>query len=101
MPIHMRYLIVFFFMKFKFLIFLALLAFIANPSLADKGNNDLSFYAGTFDIIDEECDDQTTLFGIEHRNPNLFRNTFLGKFSPVSGGSVSYTHLTLPTTVIV
>ena len=86
MPIHMRYLIIFLIMKFKILIFLALLAFMANPSLADKGNNDISFYAGTFDIIDEEGDDQTTLFGVEHRNPNLFRNTFLGKFSPVSGG---------------
>ena len=23
---------------------------------------------------------------MEHRNPNLFRDTYLGKFSPVSGG---------------
>ena len=82
----MRYLVYFLIMKFKFLIFLALLAYMVNPALADKGNNDISFYTGTFDVIDKEGDDQTTLFGIEHKNPNLFRNTFLGKFSPVSGG---------------
>ena len=58
----------------------------SKQSLAENINNDISFYTGTFDIIDEEGDDQTTLFGIEHKNPNLFRNTFLGKFSPVSGG---------------
>ena len=73
-------------MKFKFLLFLALLTFTFNSSLADEGNKDISFYAGTFDVIDKEGDDQTSLFGIEHRNPTLFRDTFLGKFSPVTGG---------------
>ena len=51
---------------------------------AEQGDTDISFYTGTFDVIDEEGDDQTTLFGIEHKNPDLFRNTFLGKISPVS-----------------
>ena len=78
-------------MKFKFLAFLVLLSYTLNFSLADEGNKsftdkDISFYTGTFDVIDKEGDDQTSLFGIEHRNPSLFRNTFLGKFSPVSGG---------------
>jgi len=73
-------------MKFKLLIFLALLTCMLNPALADTGNKEISVYTGTFDVIDKEGDDQTTLFGIEHRNPDLFRNTFLGKLSPVSGG---------------
>ena len=73
-------------MRFKFLIFLALLTYILNPALADTGKKEISVYTGTFDVIDKEGDDQTTLFGIEHRNPDLFRNTFLGKFAPVSGG---------------
>ena len=73
-------------MKFKFLLLLLISAFTFNFAIADQGENDISFYTGTFDIIDKEGDDQTTLFGIEHKNPNLFRNTFLGKFSPVSGG---------------
>ena len=57
-----------------------------NSVLADERNNEVSFYTGTFDVNDKEGDDQTSLFGVEHKNPNLFRNTFLGKFSPVSGG---------------
>ncbi len=73
-------------MKLKFLIFLALLGLMLSSVSADETNDELSFYAGTFDLIDEEGDDQTTLFGIEHKNPELFRDTFLGKFSPVSGG---------------
>ena len=82
----MRYLIQFLIMKLKLLVFLALLSFMANPALAEEGNKEISFYTGTFDVIDKEGDDQTSLFGIEHKNPNLFRDTFLGKFSPVSGG---------------
>ena len=70
-------------MKLKHLIFLVLFSFILNPALADKGNKEILVYTGTFDVIDKEGDDQTSLFGIEHKNPNLFRNTFLGKFSPV------------------
>ena len=50
-----------------------------------SSNNNLSFYGGTVDIIDKEGDDQTTLFGVEHKNPNLFRNTFIGKFKPITG----------------
>ena len=73
-------------MKFKDLIFLVLFCIMLNPTLADEGNKEISIYTGTFDIIDKEGDDQTSLFGIEHKNPNLFRDTFLGKFSPVSGG---------------
>ena len=52
---------------------------------SNLSNNDISFYTGTFDLIDKEGDDKTTLFGIEHKNPDLFRDTFLGKFKPVTG----------------
>ena len=47
--------------------------------------HDISFYTGTFDVIDKEGDDKTNLFGIEHKNPDLFRDTFLGEFKPVTG----------------
>ena len=73
-------------MKLKLLIFLALFSYMLNSVLADERNNEISFYTGTFDVIDKEGDDKTSLFGIEHKNPDLFRDTFLGKFSPVSGG---------------
>ena len=76
-------------MKFKplFVIIFALLSF--NCVIANESDNDVSFFTGTFDIIDEEGDDQTNLFGIEHKNPNLFRDTFLGKFKPITGAFIT------------
>ena len=47
--------------------------------------SDISFYTGQFDVTDEVGDDKTNLIGFEHKNPNLFRNTLLGKFSPITG----------------
>tara|TARA_Y100000389_G_C17159416_1_gene363618 strand:- start:72 stop:575 length:504 start_codon:yes stop_codon:yes gene_type:complete len=73
-------------MKFRVIITLLIIFCTVNSIHAEEGNSDISLYTGTFDILDKEGDDQTTLFGIEHKNPNLFRNTFLGKFKPVSGG---------------
>ena len=51
--------------------------------------NKYNFYVGIFDTIDKEGDDKSNLFGVEHKNENLFRDTFLGKFSPVTGGFIS------------
>ena len=73
-------------MKFKLLISLLSTFIIFVHAQAEQGGADISFYTCTFDVIDKEGEDQTTLFGIEHKNPNLFRNTFIGKFKPVSGG---------------
>ncbi len=58
-------------------------------NLNSLGSNDISFYTGTFDLIDKEGDDQTSMFGVEHKNPNLFRDTFLGKFKPITGGFIT------------
>ena len=63
-------------MKFKLLIILVTALFTFNQLIAEQNDTDLSFYTGTFDVIDEEGDEQTSLFGIEHKNPNLFRDTF-------------------------
>ena len=42
-----------------------------------KKNKDIIYFIQVHLIlIDKEGDDQTTLFGIEHKNPNLFRDTF-------------------------
>ena len=76
-------------MKFKTLLFIFTFLWNVNLVNADEGNNVISFYTGTFDLIDKEGDDQTTLFGIEHKNPNLFRDTFLGKFKPVTGAFIT------------
>ena len=72
-------------MKFKLIIILLTTLFTLANANANQEDTDISFYTGTFDVIDKEGDDQTTLFGVEHKNPNLFRDTILGKFKPVSG----------------
>ena len=55
----------------------------------DKKNHNLSVYTGTFDIIDKEGDDKTTLMGVEHKNKDLFRDTWIGRFSPTTGAFVT------------
>ena len=83
--VHIKHLVVFFYMKFKLLISLLSSFIIFVHVQAEQGDADISFYTGTFDVIDKEGDDKTSLFGIEHKNPNLFRDTILGKFKPVTG----------------
>ena len=58
-------------------------------SQSQANDTNLSFYTGVFDTIDKEGDDQAKLVGLEHRDNNKFRNTFLGKISPITGGFVS------------
>ena len=57
-------------MKLKFLIIFTFFVYLSKPAVANEGDNDLSFYTGTFDLIDKEGDDKTSLFGVEHKNPN-------------------------------
>ena len=76
-------------MKLKFFSIVFFFFLVSNQALADESNTDISFYTGQFDITDELGDDETSLFGMEHRNPNLFRNTFLGKFAPLTGAFVT------------
>jgi len=72
-------------MKLKLIMIALASSIMFNQLVADQGDSDISVYTGTFDILDKEGDDQTTLLGIEHKNPNLFRDTLLGKFKPVTG----------------
>ena len=72
-------------MKFKLLISLFFTFLIFANVNAEQGDADISFYTGTFDVIDKEGDDQTTLLRVEQKNPNLIRDTSLGKFKPVTG----------------
>ena len=73
-------------MKLKKIYLLLFLLLFLTPV---KSETEYSFYAGTFDTIDEEGDDEATLYGFEHNNPVLFRDTFIGKFSPITGGFVT------------
>ena len=55
----------------------------------DRENNDISVYTGAFDIKDEKGDDETSLVGVEHKNTDLFRDTWIGRFSPTTGAFVT------------
>ena len=54
-----------------------------------KSENEYTFYVGIFDTIDKEGDDKATLYGLEHNNPVLFKDTFIGRFSPITGGFIT------------
>ena len=73
-------------MKYKSLYLLLSLLLFFTPV---KSETEYSFYTGTFDTIDKEGDEKATLYGFEHNNPILFRETFIGKFSPITGGFVT------------
>ena len=77
--------------KLSLLLFLTVFCTVAQTETqkASKTANEYNLYSGTFDVIDKEGDDKSDLFGIEHKNENLFRDTILGKFSPVTGGFIS------------
>ncbi len=76
-------------MKNKLLIILFIFFITGNYLYAEESNKDILFYTGIFDTKDEVGDDETNLYGIEHKNPNLFRNTIIGKFSPVTGAFIT------------
>ncbi len=75
-------------------IFIALLAlcFVNFGSIAEDGLNEtdssneteLNFFSGMFDLSDEK--QSSGLLGLQHQNEDLFRNSFLGKLSPITGG---------------
>ena len=77
--------------KFQLVFMMMMLMTSSNSETSDslKNGHNYSIYTGIFDTIDKEGDDQTTLVGFEHRNINLYRDTFVGKFSPISGGFIS------------
>ena len=73
-------------MKYKKLYLLISLLLFFTPV---KSETEYTLYSGTFDTIDKEGDEKATLYGFEHNNPILFRETFIGKFSPITGGFVT------------
>ena len=45
---------------------------------------EVNIFTGMFDFSDDK--QRSGIIGIQHQNEDLFRNIFLGKISPVSGG---------------
>ena len=79
----------------KFNIFLIIFFTTTKLFAVEIGNHQYNFFTGNFDFSDDK--QSAMLFGFQHQNEDLQRDTFLGNNSPITGGHpVSYTHLTLP-----
>ena len=50
-------------------------------------NTEYNFYSGMFDFSDNGK--RSPIFGFQHQNEKLNRDTFLGNLSPVSGGLIT------------
>lgn len=74
----------------KFRIIFTLIAVFALilPVNSEENNNafnehEINFYTGMFDFSDDG--QRAGLFGMQHQNENLTRNSFLGTLSPITG----------------
>ena len=79
-------------MKFKVFIYscFAYILIIGNwhsLSYGDVKNTGIKIYTGTFDFSDDGK--RSSLIGFEHQNENLYRDTFFGKISPITGAMIT------------
>ena len=74
--------------KFALNIIIALISFsflnFANAEEKKINETELNFFTGMFDFSDSK--QASGILGIQHQNDDLFRESFLGKLSPISGG---------------
>ena len=63
-------------------------SFFSSANGADQKTNDngteLNFFTGMFDFSDDK--QASGVLGMQHQTDNLFRKSFLGKLSPITGG---------------
>ena len=56
----------------------------ANAEDQNSNETELNVFTGMFDFSDHK--QKAGLVGVQHQNEDLFRNSFLGKLSPITGG---------------
>ena len=71
--------------KLKIIIYFIFSFLLISPSLSDENLNDneINIYSGMFDFSDDG--QRALLFGLQHQNENLIRESVLGEISPVTG----------------
>ena len=77
----------YFFVQIKVLILLVVLS-VSSVSKAEEVNDldsghEFNFFSGMFDFSDDGK--KASLFGFQHQNVSLNRNSFLGNLSPITG----------------
>ena len=74
----------------KFFLTIILVLFylpISAEEITNDNDNQYNFYIGNFDFSDHK--QKAILFGFQHQNEKLERNTFLGNASPITGGFIT------------
>jgi len=68
------------------LIVLTSFIFLSTSNAEDKEslNTEINLFTGLFDFSDHK--QKAGIVGLEHQNDDLFRESFLGKLSPITGG---------------
>ena len=56
----------------------------SNAQDIKSNETELNFFTGMFDFSDHK--QKAGIIGIQHQNDDLFRESFLGKLSPITGG---------------
>jgi len=56
----------------------------ANAEDKESKETELNFFTGMFDFSDDK--QASGVLGLQHQNDDLFRKSFLGKLSPITGG---------------
>ena len=67
-----------------FLMLVGLIKSINADELKPSDSHQFNFFSGVFDTT-TSSKKSSSLFGVQHSNEDLFRDTFLGKFSPITG----------------
>ena len=73
--------------KLKLASLLISISMLNSPVFSDEKNKGLNFYTGMFDFSDDGK--RAALYGVEHQNENLYRDTFFGRISPVTGAMIT------------
>ena len=68
---------------FRKIFFVFFVLFYTGASADNTNGNKWNFYTGMFDFSDDGK--RSNLFGIQHVNENLYRESFLGTLQPVTG----------------
>ena len=71
----------------KFNIFLAIFFTATKLLAAESSSHQYNFFTGNFDFSDDK--QSAMLFGFQHQNEDLERNTFVGNISPITGGFIT------------
>ena len=74
-----------------FCFFLFGISSIADETRLDN-NTEFNLYTGMFDFSDNGK--RSTLFGIQHQNEELNRDTFIGNLSPITGAMITANNAT-------